>query len=329
MNKITVVIPNYNGIKYLKGCLDALYHQEKGTPAFEILVVDNASGDGSLEQAKALAATKSLPTRFLCLESNTGFCHAVNEGIRQSDAPYIILLNNDTRVKSGFVKSLYEAISADDRVFSVSARMLMWDRPELLDDAGDLYNVLGWAFAIGKGRPAAGYDKPRRIFSACGGAAIYRRSILERIGLFDELHFAYLEDLDIGYRARIHGYRNLYEPGAQVRHFGSASSGSRYNEFKTELSAANNVYVIYKNMPLPQLVWNLPFLLVGFLIKLVFFCRKKMGGSYLKGLCKGLKRCRTREGRARKVCFRIENLPYYLRIQAELYLNTIYFLTKK
>lgn len=154
----------------------------------------------------------------------------------------------------------------------------MWDKPELLDDAGDGYCVFGWAYSRGKGRPAAEYEKPCRVFSACGGAAIYRKEIFEKIGYFDKLHFAYLEDLDIGYRANLYGYRNYYEPSAQVIHYGSASSGSRYNAFKTELAAANNLYVIGKNMPLLQLIWNLPFLLPGFFIKFLFFCKKRMAG---------------------------------------------------
>lgn len=324
MSKITVVIPNYNGKNYLVTCLEALYAQEEETPEFDVIVVDNASGDGSVEQARKLFPR----TEFICLSTNTGFCHAVNVGICKSDAPYILLLNNDTKVKTGFIKALYRAIQTDERIFSVSAKMLMWDKPELLDGAGDRYHVLGWAYARGKGRPKEQYDKPVRIFSACGGAVLYRRSILEQIGLFDELHFAYLEDLDLGYRAQIYGYRNVYEPEAEVLHYGSASTGSRYNSFKTGLSAANNVYVVYKNMPFLQLLWNLPFLLTGFLIKWIFFVRKQMGMDYLKGLQTGWKRCFSAEGRMRKVRFSWCNFPNYLYIQAQLYVNLFKFFLK-
>lgn len=340
MKEITVVIPNYNGIKYLTDCLDSLMAQEAGTPDFTVLVVDNGSQDGSVELLEEYRRSKlqnmqtDIPREGieLCtifLPENTGFCHAVNVGIRAAESSYVILLNNDTKVKSGFIKSLYNAINADDKIFSVSAQMLMWDKPELLDDAGDRYCVLGWAYARGKGRPATEYDKAVEIFSSCGGAAIYRKKIFEEIGYFDEAHFAYLEDLDIGYRARIYGYRNYYEPAAKVLHFGSASSGSRYNEFKTTLSSANNVYVIGKNMPLLQLLMNLPFLLLGFLAKFIFFCRKRMGILYLKGLWKGVKRCCSTEGRKAKVPFRCCRLGNYVQIQLQLYLNTIRFLSSK
>lgn len=319
MEKITVVIPNYNGKKYLEGCLQALEQERQcpKTPEFEILVVDNGSTDGSAE----LAAEQFPDVKIIFLKENTGFCHGVNVGIQNSQAPYVILLNNDTKVKAGFIKHLYFAIEKKTDIFSVSAKMLMWDNPELIDDAGDYYCALGWAYGRGKGKPARCYEKPAKVFSACGGAAIYRRSILEEIGLFDENHFAYLEDLDIGYRARIRGYQNLYEPRAQVLHFGSASTGSRYNKQKTVLAASNSVYVIAKNMPLFQVLLNLPFLCMGFLVKFLFFCKKRMGILYLKGLWKGFNQSVSREGRSHKVPFFLKNLKHYLRIQMELWGN--------
>lgn len=324
MREITVVIPNYNGMKYLPDCMQALENQEPGTPDFTVLVVDNGSKDGSVEYLKEYCPNAEV----LPLLENTGFCHAVNVGIEAAQTTYVILLNNDTRVYPGFVKALYQAIQENSKIFSVSARMLMWDKPELIDDAGDRYTVLGWAYGRGKGKASTDFDEPAEIFSACGGAAIYRKSVFEEIGLFDEEHFAYLEDLDIGYRARIHGYRNTYEPGAQVLHFGSASTGSRYNERKTQLASANNIYVIFKNMPLLQLLWNLPFLLLGFFIKFLFFCRKRMGMLYLKGLGNGLKRSFSAVGRQKHVKFQWKNFIHYMKIQWQLYLNTIRILMK-
>jgi GT2 family glycosyltransferase len=325
--KITVVIPNYNGEKYLKGCLDSLLCEKsvKGTPDFKIIVVDNGSAGADRE----ILSTYGDKITTIMLNKNTGFCHAVNVGIKASDTPYVILLNNDTKVKSGFILNLYRAIIRNNKIFAVSAKMLMWDRPELIDDAGDYYCALGWAFARGKGEPAYRYNKRKKVFSACGGAAIYKKNIFDEIGLFDERHFAYLEDLDIGYRAAIKGYLNYYEPSAEVLHYGSASTGSRYNNIKTELAAANNVYVIAKNMPVLQILLNLPFLLVGFVIKFIFFSRKGMGGLYVKGLCKGLKKSFDSDGRKHKIPFKISCLPHYIVLQAELYLNILRRFIKK
>lgn len=341
MKEITVVIPNYNGKEYLVDCLEALEQQEEGTPGFEVLVVDNGSTDGSVMLLQELQEAQKIKSdleagdgrehprlRTILLEENTGFDHAVNVGIQATEAPYVILLNNDTKVRAKFVKALYEAIKRDDNIFSVSAKMLMWDKPELIDDAGDRYCVLGWAYSRGKGKHESLYNEPAEVFSTCGGAAIYRRSVFEEIGLFDELHFAYLEDIDIGYRARIHGYRSYYEPSAEVLHYGSASTGSRYNERKTLLAAANSVYVIGKNMPLLQWLVNLPFFVVGFSLKFLFFCKKKMGILYLKGLWTGLRRTFSAEGRTHKVPFKWNHFGNYFAIQMQLYANTIRIIKK-
>lgn len=326
MKEITIVIPNFNGKEYLSECLVSLETeaQDPQTPEFTVLVVDNGSTDGSVS-----VLTEQWPeVQKIFLPENTGFCHAVNVGIRAAETPYVILLNNDTKVKTGFINSLYQAICRNEKIFSVSARMLMWDKPELIDDAGDRYCVLGWAYSRGKGKAADVFDQPAEIFSACGGAAIYRRSVFEEIGLFDEAHFAYLEDLDIGYRARIYGYENRYEPAAAVLHYGSASTGSRYNMRKTELSSANNVCVIGKNMPLFQWILNLPFFLLGFGIKFLFFCKKRMGKLYLKGLLNGLKRSVGPVGKQTKVRFQWSHLWNYVKIQWQLYLNIFRILMK-
>lgn len=311
--KVTVVIPNYNGIKYIRGCMNALRAQ-KECP-FDILVIDNASGDGSLE----VLQKEYEEVRVIALSENTGFCHAVNLGIRESTTPYVILLNNDTVVKPGFVRSLVEAIEESENIFSVSAMMLSMQDERLIDDAGDGYCALGWAYARGKGLPAHKFHKRAKVFAACGGASIYRKKVFEEIGYFDENHFAYLEDIDIGYRARIYGYQNYYEPEAKVIHAGSATSGSRYNEFKTKLSSANNAYMIGKNMPLLQLLINLPFLFLGFLVKACFFGRKKMGKLYIKGYMSGIVKCFTDEGRKHKIKFKMKHFLNYLKIEISLF----------
>lgn len=311
----TIIIPNYNGMAYLENCLASL----RGEPA-RVIVVDNGSTDGSRE----LVQEKFPKVRLISLDRNYGFCRAVNRGMEASGTTYVILLNNDTEAQTGFVKALEKAMDGDERVFSGAARMVRMDAPSRIDDAGDYYCALGWAFAAGRDKPAENYDAPREIFSACGGACIYRRRILQKIGMLDENHFAYLEDVDLGYRARLYGFRNLYVPGAVVRHAGSASSGSRYNAFKTELTARNSVYLAYKNMPPGQMLLNLPFLLAGFLIKQLFFLKKGLGKSWWKGLVKGIGLCRSPEGKKRRVRFDSERLPAYVRIQWELWRNIWY-----
>lgn len=316
--KTTVVIPNFNGIDYLKNCIRSL--KEEKEQDFDIFVVDNGSEDGSVSWLKS-----SHPEiRLMELKENTGFCHAVNLGIRNSHTEYVILLNNDTTVLSGFVKKMEEAIEISEKIFSVSAKMIDMKGKKLLDGAGDLYCALGWAFARGKGKEALScYNEREEIFSACAGAAIYRREVFDRIGYFDENHFAYLEDCDIGYRAMIFGYRNYYEPKAMVYHAGSAVSGSRHNEFKVRLSAKNSIYLIYKNMPFLQILLNLPFFLPGFLIKYLFFVRKGMGKAYREGIKNGFLLCMNSEGKKHKIKFKPCHIASYLRIQGMLWKNTM------
>ena len=309
MSQAAVIIPNWNGMEYLTGCLEALERQKDQD--FEILMIDNGSQDGSVEYVRS----HHPQVRIHAFQENTGFCRAVNTGIELTDAPYVILLNNDTVPAPDFVGELVKAISADKRIFSCQARMVRMDDPDYLDDAGDMYCALGWAYARGKGCKASEYDRETEIFASCGGAAIYRKEILEKIGTFDEKHFAYLEDIDLGYRAQIHGYRNIYAPGAVVIHKGSAATGSAYNSFKVKLASRNSVYLIYKNMPALQVVLNIPFLLAGFLIKTLFFVRKGLGKEYVKGLFVGLRMADPKK----KVRFKWKNLHHYLRIQLILW----------
>ena len=321
MTQTTVIIPNYNGMKYLEPCLTSLFASEPagqdGSVPFYVTVVDNGSDDGSVEYIE----THFPQVKLIRFQENKGFCAAVNAGILASDTPFVLLLNNDTTVEDRFVSFMTEAISENAGFFSVGAKMVSMQEPDRVDTAGDFYCALGWAFARGKGKAASRYTRSCDTFSACAGAAIYRREILEKIGLFDENHFAYLEDLDLCYRAKLYGYRNRFEPRAVVRHAGSAFSGSRYNAFKVRLSSRNSVYLIGKNMPFLQIVINLPFLIMGFLIKFLFFLRKGFGGIYAKGLWKGVLLTCSEQGRRNRVPFAWSRFPQYLRVEWELLYN--------
>ena len=298
--KTTIIIPNYNGLSFMEPCFESL--KEQTIRDFKVLVVDNGSTDGSVEWLKE----HRVPSIFL--KENTGFSGAVNTGIRAADTPYVLLLNNDTRVEPGFVAAMERAMDQSPKIFSVSSRMIQMYHPELLDDAGDMYSILGWAYQRGVGRSVDLYQKSCRVFSACAGAAIYRRAVFDEIGLFDELHFAYLEDIDVGWRAKLYGYDNVYCPDAAVYHVGSGTSGSRYNSFKVRLAARNCIYLNYKNMPGWQILLNAPFLLAGIFVKYLFFVKNGFGGDYVSGLKEGI--------RTRKQCRRVPGL--LKRFSAEL-----------
>ena len=321
MIKTTVVIPNYNGIKYIQACLESLYGGT--TKEFSVIVVDNASTDGSME----LVRDRFPQVRLIVNEQNTGFSHAVNQGIRESRTPYVILLNNDTQADLSFVHELEKVMDGDvdKKIFSASAKLVSLYDKDRTDDAGDYYCALGWAYARGKGKKPNKYTKDCDVFAACAGAAIYRRELLEenQVGLFDEEHFAYFEDIVIGYRAKIYGYRNRFAANSIVYHAGSATSGSRYNAFKTALASRNSIYVIYKNMPVLQIMLNLPFLIVGFLIKTLFFVRKGMGKDYVSGLLRGVRLSMGPAGKRHRQKFDKGRFWNYVSIQMELWRNLV------
>lgn len=311
---VTIVIPNYNGLKYLEACFRSLADQS--FQGFSVLVVDNGSQDGSVEWLKE----RDIPSLFL--PENLGFPGAVNLGIQECRTPYVILLNNDTQVDKDYVGEMVKAIERSPKIFSVSPKVIQMYKPELMDDAGDMYCLLGWAFQRGVGRSSRKYQRPCRIFSACAAAAIYRRSVFEEIGYFDEMHFAYLEDLDVGYRARLVGYDNIYWPSALVYHVGSATSGSKYNAFKVRLAARNNLYLNYKNMPALQLALNAPGIALGMAVKYAFFKKLGFGKEYLEGVKEGfatLKHCK-------KVPYKPENFSRYLEVEWELFAATLLYI---
>ena len=304
--KVTVIIPNYNGLAFMEPCMAAL--EKQTCRDFTVLVVDNGSADGSAEWL----GEHGIPA--VLLSENTGFSGAVNTGIRASDTPYVILLNNDTEVEPDYVEQLLRAIESSPRIFSVSPKMIQMYHRELMDDAGDMYSIMGWAYQRGVGQEIGRYDRPCHIFSACAGAAIYRREVFDEIGYFDEMHFAYLEDIDVGYRAKIAGYYNRYCPQAVVYHVGSGTSGSKYNSFKVRLAARNNVYLNYKNMPFLQLLANSLPIALGIAGKYGFFKKLGFEKDYMEGLLEGIRTAH----KTKKVPYRREHLSNYLAIEWEL-----------
>lgn len=315
---VSVVIPNYNGKKYLETCMKSLMKQSLKPE--EIIIVDNASKDGSIEYIKEEFKEK---VTLICLDENYGFSKAVNEGIKKSTSEFVALLNNDTELDEKWLEELYKCIQKDEKIFSCCSKMLRFVERDIIDDAGDEYTLLGWGNKIGDGKASSDYEEDKEVFSSCAGAAIYRSSILDEIGLFDENFFAYLEDMDISYRARVYGYKNYYASKAKVYHIGSATSGSRHNSFKVKLAARNNIYLIHKNMPILQIILNFIFIFMGILIKWMYFSIKGFGTDYITGVFEGL--------RSKKKINRIKlknNLFNYIDIEKKLFKNTLNLLKR-
>ena len=318
--EVSVVTPNYNGERFLKTFLESLNNDSDYIG--EVIIIDNGSSDASLDYLKN--NTFNFPLVLIENKENVGFSPAVNQGILRAKNDLIFSINNDTEIKKGSIKSLIDLISSSEDIFSVQAKMLQYDNKELIDDVGDEYNLLAWTKKTGENHHSSEYQTVKDIFSSCAGAAMYKKSVLEEIGLFDDNFFAYMEDVDLAIRSRINGYRNLLCPDAIVYHIGSATSGSRYNEFKVRLAARNNVWVVYKNFPIPLKIVNFIFLFFGFLIKYLFFLKKGFGSTYLAGIREGL----SSRNKIDKVKFESKNMKNYFKIEYRLIINTIKFLKK-
>jgi GT2 family glycosyltransferase len=252
--KVSIVIPNWNGKHFLAGCLDSIARQTYEN--VEVIIVDNGSQDGSVSYVR-----ENYPeVRLITFDRNTGFSPAVNAGIRESQAPFIALLNNDTIVDPKWVEELVHALEQHPELGSVGCKMLSYDDHTILDGVGDGYRRGGLPGRIGhKERDTGRFDEPRFILGACGGAAMYRRELFDDIGLFDDDFFAYLEDVDMALRAQSAGYKCLYVPTAKVYHLGCGTTGGTgYSPLVVRLSAQNNINTIVKNIPAPLLIKFLP-----------------------------------------------------------------------
>ncbi|OUP04349.1 glycosyl transferase family 2 [Anaerofilum sp. An201] len=306
--KATVVIPNLNGAGWLKDSIESIWAQT--CRDFELIVVDNGSTDESLAIARSYVGRE----RYTLIENreNTGFSHAVNQGIRLADSEYVALFNNDAFAEPDWLENLIAAADKDKRIFAVSSLMIRHFERTLADDAGDYVTLLGFACKRGDGLRAERYQRPCRVFSACGGAALYRKSILDEIGLFDENFFAYYEDVDLSWRGNNHGYKNVFCPAAKCYHICGATTGAvRYNPFKSIQSGRNSILLPYKNMPLLMLLLNLPFLAAGYLLKAVMFRLRGFGPAYGQGFKEAFKAIPKLD----KPRFRVKNLPYYVLVQ--------------
>lgn len=254
--KVSVVIPNWNTQRWLAGCLEGLRAQSYRD--FEIILVDNGSADTSL----AFVEQGYPEVKIIALPENRGFAPAVNIGIRHGCSEYVALLNVDTVPQPDWLANLVQTMErSPSDVGGLASKMLSLNDPCLMDDAGDLLSWYGSARKRGTGQPAQDYLEVEEVFSVCAGAALYRRSFFEEVGEFDESFTSYLEDIDLGLRGRLLGYRYLYVPTAEIWHqsHGASLARSRY----VYLTTRNRLALLLKNIPAALLLKKAPMLLFG------------------------------------------------------------------
>jgi GT2 family glycosyltransferase len=256
---VSVVIPTWNGREYLDVVLPSLRAQTHGD--FQVVVVDNGSADGTAEHVRAAYPE----VRVVELGSNQGFAAAVNRGIAAADGEHVAVVNNDLELDPRWLQCMVAALRDHPEAGSATGKMLFYDRRHVIDGAGDFTSWYAVSAPRGRGEADRGqYDQPEAVFSACGGAALYRRAALDAVGLFDEDFFAYAEDVDWGFRAQLAGWTCRYQPEAVAFHMGGATSArvpnlSRYLFFRNTLS------MVAKNWPAPALARNAHRLVLFFL----------------------------------------------------------------
>jgi GT2 family glycosyltransferase len=243
-----VIVVNWNGRRWLGDCLRSV--EAQGEPGVEIVLVDNASTDGSVDDVR-----RDFPNvRVIALDRNEGFARANNLGAKDATADYLVFLNNDTRARPGWLRALFAGVESDPAVGLVASRLVYMNRPDLIDSAGDGYLRCGGAFKVWHGRPTATAPGERDVFGVCGAAFLIRRSLFDMLGGFDEKLFMIYEDVDLSFRARLSGARALYAPDATVDHVGSASVG-RVSDTAVFYGQRNLEWVWFVNMP-RALLWR-------------------------------------------------------------------------
>lgn len=277
--RVTVIIPNWNGVRFLRTCLSSLRRQTY--EGFKTVLVDNGSTDDSL----SLVAENFPEVTTISLGENCGFSAAVNAGIAASDTEHIVLLNNDTEQDPGWLAALVRAAHAHPEAGSLASKLVDFHDRRLLDGAGDALRLSGLPYRLGHGEVDRGqFDELARVFGACAAAALYHREMLDEIGLFDEDFGSYCEDGDLAFRARLAGYGCLYVPEAVVYHMGSASTGGKRSATATRLGTRNSASLLVKNLPLSTAPHVLPFFLAGQFARLLTAGATGTLGAHLKGL---------------------------------------------
>ncbi|MDO9408198.1 glycosyltransferase family 2 protein [Patulibacter sp.] len=252
--RVVVTVATFNGRHLLETFLPSV--EQQTFREFRVVVVDDASSDDTVEWL-----THVWPdVEIVGLEQNGGVTRAFNVGIRAAwDGEMIGLFNNDMELAPECLQQLVDALDQYPGAGSVGAKLLNYYERDVIDGAGDLFDWAGTGTRRGHGEQDTGqYDEAREIFGACAGAALYRRTAFEQVGLFDERFYAFFEDVDWSLRAQLAGRPARYAPSAVAFHMGSATLGRGMTDFTRYQLTRNSLWILAKDYPVSALVRHSP-----------------------------------------------------------------------
>jgi GT2 family glycosyltransferase len=286
--RVSAVVVNFEQRDLLRQCLSSLREALGRIAAYEIIVVDNGSTDESCEMVR----TEFPIVRLIELPSNEGFAGGVDVGIRQATGEWVLCVNNDATVAPDAVEELLRVAEAGgDTIGSVAALLVFADRPDVINSAGIEVDRLGVASDRLLGEPIrASESEPLEVFGSSAGAALYRKAMLDEVP-FEPSFFAYYEDVDVAWRARMRGWRNLYAPAAVVRHHHSATA-VHASSLKYYWTGRNRVRVLARNATRRQLVNNFLAILAFDLIYVCYSLARSRTFAPLQGRWDGLRQWR-------------------------------------
>ncbi len=278
--RISVIIPNFNGEKLLPVCLDSLSKQT--CRDFGTIVIDNGSSDGSVR----LLEERYPEALLIKLHRNLGFAAAVNAGIRRSRSELVALLNNDTETYPDWLAELANALDERPDIAFCASKMMDFHNRSIIDSVGNCYALNGRSLPRGFLDEDSGqYERDEEIFGACAGAALYRRSLFDEIGFFDESFISYKEDVELDFRAQLRGLRCLYVPRAICYHIGGATTGRRKSDLAVRLSTRNSITTFVKNMPARLLPRALPLMMFDIIFQFGYQLLKgRQAVPFMRGL---------------------------------------------
>jgi GT2 family glycosyltransferase len=284
---VSIVVLNYNGLQHLAALLKHLAQQT--VREFELIFVDNGSHDNSVAFVEQTTREYGLDLQLIRNERNLGFAPACNQGIQVANSDWVVMLNNDTRPEPTWLEHLLATPQAGAKVGMVASKMLSAAKPTQIDSAGIALDWMGIAWDWRGGEQDDPQEQQlQEIFGPCGGAALYAKQLLLDLGGFDADFFAYLEDVDLAWRARLAGWRCLFQPQARVLHAHSATLGDQ-SPFKRFLLGRNKVWLLAKNYPNPWFRRYLPLIMGYDLMAVTYGAARRRDWASLQGRLAGLR----------------------------------------